>query len=151
MRTWILRISLALLGLFAVLGVIFLLGTAQEVNFLRKGSISGFNLDGLYKNQKNNQNSLSFHAESNKRWQMVDAEGNITDGTFRATEDPNIFFLTDAGGNEYGIVHLAYVSSKEDQGRLYLRNSSDKAFIVFDKVSKHPAFTSDNGSTVHFN
>ena len=151
MKSWILRISLALLGLFAILGVIFLLGAAQEINFLRKGPISGFNLDGVYKNQIDNRNSLSFHTESNKRWQMVDAEGNITDGTFRATEDPNIFFLTDAGGNEYGIAHLAYVSSKEDQGRLYLRKSSDRRFIVFDKVSKHPGFTSANGSTVYFN
>ncbi|WP_051353745.1 hypothetical protein [Atopobium fossor] len=150
MKTRVLRISVALFGLLAIAGIIFLLGALREANHFKKGIIDGFNIDGVYREHQKIGGNFSFHTEGNNRWQMVDFEGNITNGTFKIAEDPNIFFLTDAEENEYGVVHLAYVSPEGDQGYLYLKNKSGTV-IVFDKVSKHPGFMYDNGSIEYFN
>ena len=136
MKTWTLRISLALLGLLAIVGIIFSFGAVQELTFLKEGSVNGFKIDDSYSDHKSGLGDPSFHTEdTSSRWQLVDTKQNITNGTFEATEDPNIFLLKDTEGNEYGVAHLAYASGKGDQGCLYLKNKSGTA--LFDKVSKH--------------
>lgn len=145
MKTRILKISVAVLGVLVLVGTIFLWGASREVNFLKEGSVSGFNLTGVYRDHKSGLSTLSFHAENNNRWQVVETEGTIINGTFKTTDDPNMFSLIDKDGNEYGVVRLAYVSSKEDDGRLYLTNKSGT--ILFDKITNLPGFVVDATTT----
>ena len=77
------------------------------------------------------------------RWRLVDQDGICTDGQFKRTDDPNILILKKENGEEFGAVHVAYISRRRDQGLLYLFR--DTRVTRFYLVSTGPAFTVESG------
>ena len=63
----------------------------------------------------NESGNLAFLEEDNCRWQLVDQDGICTDGQFKRTDDPNILILKKENGEEFGTVHVAYLSRRRDQ------------------------------------
>lgn len=136
------RVVLAVVGMLAVLGVVASASAFGESDCLRRGSTSGFVLDGYYRDSKSSQAQLSFLEDDVCRWQLADKDGKTTDGTFKATGDPNVFLLSDDSGKEFGTVHLAYVSRTGDRGTLFLIVGDDT--VQYDKRSRVPAFFGDS-------
>ena len=70
-------------------------------------------------------------------------DGICTDGQFKRTDDPNILVLKKENGEEFGTVHVAYISRRRNQGQIYLiRNTEVTRFYL---VSTDPAFTVESG------
>mgnify|MGYP000161072344 CR=1 FL=1 len=70
-------------------------------------------------------------------------DGICADGQFKRMDDPNILVLKRENGEEFGTVHVAYMSRRREQGQLYLfRNSKVTRFYL---VSTKPAFTVESG------
>lgn len=103
----------------------------------------GFAIDGFYRNDKTSLEILAFHEEDGCRWQLVNKDGSSVDGQFKRTGDPNILILKKENGEEFGTVHVAYISRRRDQGLLYLFR--DTRVIRFYLVSTGPAFTVESG------
>lgn len=103
----------------------------------------GFAIDGYYRDDKAGLETLAFHEEDNHRWQLVNKDGSSVDGQFKRTDDPNILILKKENGEEFGTVHVAYMSRRREQGQLYL--SRDSKVTRFYLVSTKPAFTSESG------
>lgn len=81
--------------------------------------------------------------EDGCRWQLVDKDGSCVDGQFKRTDDPNILILKKENGEEFGTVHVAYISRRRNQGQIYLiRNTEVTRFYL---VSTDPAFTVESG------
>lgn len=75
--------------------------------------------------------------------QLVDQDGICTDGQFKRTDDPNILILKKENGEEFGTIHVAYISRRRNQGQIYLiRNTKVTRFYL---VSTDPAFTVESG------
>ena len=125
-----------MMGLLVAL-VLYLVGQKQQVSAIENGAINGFNIDGAYRDVESDYINLSFHKDENHRWQINSIE-NTTEGTFRETGDPNIFVLVDRLGNEYGSIHIAYISPNETSGVLYLTTATK--VIRFNKTLNVPAF-----------
>ncbi|MCG4806666.1 hypothetical protein L0P46_02070 [Collinsella aerofaciens] len=103
----------------------------------------GFAIDGYYRDDKTSRETLAFLEEDNCRWQLVDQDGICADGQFKRMDDPNILVLKRENGEEFGTVHVAYMSRRREQGQLYLfRNSKVTRFYL---VSTKPAFTVESG------
>ncbi len=135
------RVVLAVVGMLAALGLVAAASAFGESARLRQASTSGFVLNGYYRDSKSSQVQLSFLEDDGCRWQLVDKGGKTTDGTFKATGDPNVFLLSDDSGREFGTVHLAYVSRTGDRGTLFLNVGDDT--VQYDKRSRVPAFFAD--------
>lgn len=103
----------------------------------------GFAIDGLYRDDKAGLETLAFHEEDGCRWQLVNKDGSSVDGQFERTDDPNILILKKENGEEFGTVHVAYMSRRREQGQLYL--SRDSKVTRFYLVSTKPAFTVEFG------
>lgn len=103
----------------------------------------GFAIDGFYRDDKTSLEILAFHEEDGCRWQLVNKDGSSVDGQFERTDDPNILILKKENGEEFGTVHVAYMSRRREQGQLYL--SRDTRAIRFYLVSTGPAFTVESG------
>ena len=85
----------------------------------------------------------SAQEEDGCRWQLVDKDGSCVDGQFKRTDDPNILILKKENGEEFGTVHVAYISRRRNQGQIYLiRNTKVTRFYL---VSTDPAFTVGSG------
>lgn len=138
MKARLANISLALMLLVSVFAVVVSVVYIRKVNTFEYGIAQGYNIDGIYRDAKTGLSSLSFLDEDNKRWQFVDSGGNIVNGSFRATDDPNIYLLRDESGSEYGFIHLSYTSLDGKQGALYLH--VEASAIAFDKMNDVPAF-----------
>lgn len=128
-------IVFAAVSLFATLGSIMAI---REANVLSKGISEGFRIDGTYRDHDTGLASLSFLGDDEMRWQFVDSAGSVVEGTFAATDDPNLFELSTQSGNAYGLVHLAYVSDDGNNGTLYLK--TEAGVIEFDKMERVPGF-----------
>lgn len=138
MKTGSIKIPIVLALLVAIAAIAVSAISVRDANTLQRGISEGFRLDGVYRDHETGLTSLSFHEEDGNRWQIVDSNGNETNGSFEETDDPNIFMLADQSGDDYGFVHLSYTSADGNQGSLYLNNGT--SVIRFDKVSKYPAF-----------
>lgn len=103
----------------------------------------GFAIDGFYRDDKAGLETLAFHEEDGCRWQLVNKDGSSVDGQFERTDDPNILILKKENGEEFGTVHVAYMSRRHEQGQLYL--SRDSKVTRFYLVSTKPAFTVEFG------
>lgn len=103
----------------------------------------GFAIDGFYRDDKAGLETLAFHEEDGCRWQLVNKDGSSVDGQFERTDDPNILILKKENGEEFGTVHVAYMSRRREQGQLYL--SRDSKVTRFYLVSTKPAFTVEFG------
>ena len=139
----VISIALAVVCLAALIGAMGLFASSRETSYLQECASEGFAVDGFYRDDKTSLETLSLHEEDNCRWQLVDKDGNIVEGQFERTDDPNILVLKKENGKEFGAVHVAYISRRRDSGQLYLF-ANDKV-TRFYRVNTGPAFTVESG------
>ena len=136
-------IALAVVCLAVLLGATGLFAISRETSYMQKCASEGFAVDGYYRDDKTSLEILAFLEEDGCRWQLVDKDGICTDGQFKRTDDPNILVLKKENGEEFGTVHVAYISRRRNQGQIYLiRNTEVTRFYL---VSTDPAFTVESG------
>lgn len=136
-------ITLAVVCLAVLLGATGLFALSRETSYMQKCASEGFAIDGYYRDDKTSLEILAFLEEDGCRWQLVNKDGSVVDGQFKRTDDPNILILKKENGEEFGTIHVAYISRRRDQGQLYLfRDSKVTRFYL---VSTKPAFTVESG------
>lgn len=136
-------ITLAVVCLAVLLGATGLFAISRETSYMQECTSEGFAIDGFYRDDKTSQEILAFLEEDGCRWQLVNKDGICTDGQFKRTDDPNILVLKKENGEEFGTVHVAYISRRRNQGQIYLiRNTEVTRFYL---VSTDPAFTVESG------
>ena len=139
----VVSVVLAVVCLAVLLGAAGMFAANRETSYMQKCASEGFVIDGFYRDDKTSRETLAFLEEDNCRWQLVDQDGICTDGQFKRTDDPNILILKKENGEEFGTVHVAYLSRRRDQGLLYLFR--DTRVTRFYLVSTGPAFTVESG------
>ena len=109
MKTGSAKIPIALALLVAIAAIAVSAVSIKDANNLKRGISEGFRLDGVYRDRDTGLTQLSFLGEDENRWQIVDSNGNVTDGSFETTGDPNIFMLADQSGDDYGLslIHIS--------------------------------------------
>ena len=136
-------ITLAVVCLAVLLGAAGQFAINRETSYMQECVSEGFAIDGYYRDDKTSLETLAFHEEDNHRWQLVDKDEICTDGQFKRTDDPNILVLKKENGEEFGTVHVAYISRRRNQGQIYLiRNTKVTRFYL---ASTDPAFTVESG------
>lgn len=136
-------ITLAVVCLAVLLGAMGQFAISRETSYMRECASEGFAIDGYYRDDKTSRETLAFLEEDNCRWQLVDKGGSCVDGQFERMDDPNILVLKNENGEEFGTVHVAYISRRHEQGQLYLfRDSKVTRFYL---VSTDPAFMVEFG------
>lgn len=136
-------ITLAVVCLAVLLGAAGQFAINRETSYMQECVSEGFAIDGYYRDDKTSRETLTFLEEDNCRWQLVDQDGICTDGQFKRADDPNILLLKKENGEEFGTVHVAYISRRRDQGWLYLFR--DTKVTRFNLVSTYPAFMVESG------
>ncbi len=136
-------ITLAVVCLAVLLGATGLFVISRETSYMQECASEGFAVDGYYRDDKTSLEILAFLEEDGCRWQLVDKDGICTDGQFKRTNDPNILVLKKENGEEFGTVHVAYISRRREQGQLYLFR--DGKVTRFYLVSTDSAFTVESG------
>ena len=139
----VISITLAADCLAVFLGAAGQFAINRETSYMQECVSEGFTIDGYYRDDKTSRETLAFLEEDNCRWQLVDQDGICTDGQFKRTDDPNILILKKENGEEFGTVHVAYISRRRDQGWLYLFR--DTKVTRFYLVSTEPAFMVESG------
>lgn len=136
-------ITLAVVCLAVLLGAMGQFAISRETSYMQECASEGFAIDGYYRDDKTSRETLAFLEEDNCRWQLVDKGGSCVDGRFERMDDPNILVLKNENGEEFGTVHVAYMSRRREQGQLYLfRDSKVTRFYL---VSTDPAFMVESG------
>lgn len=136
-------ITLAVVCLAVLLGAMGQFAISRETSYMQECASEGFAIDGYYRDDKTSRETLAFLEEDNCRWQLVDKGGSCVDGQFERMDDPNILVLKNENGEEFGTVHVAYMSRGREQGQLYLfRDSKVTRFYL---VSTDPAFMVESG------
>ena len=136
-------ITLAVVCLAVLLGATGLFAISRETSYMQECASEGSAIDGFYRDDETSREILAFHEEDNCRWQLVDKDGICTDGQFKRTDDPNILVLKKENGEEFGTVHVAYISRRRDQGQINLiRNTKVTRFYL---VSTDPTFMVESG------
>ena len=136
-------ITLAVVCLAVLLGAMGQFAISRETSYMQECASEGFAIDGYYRDDKTSREPLAFLEEDNCRWQLVDKGGSCVDGQFERMDDPNILVLKNENGEEFGTVHVAYMSRRREQGQLYLfRDSKVTRFYL---VSTDPAFMVESG------
>ena len=136
-------ITLAVVCLAVLLGATGLFAISRETSYMQKCASEGFAVDGYYRDDKTSLEILAFLEEDGCRWQLVNKDGICTDGQFKRTDDSNILVLKKENGEEFGTVHVAYISRRRNQGQIYLiRNTKVTRFYL---VNTKPAFTVESG------
>lgn len=136
-------IALAVVCLAVLLGTAGQFAINRETSYMQECVSEGFAIDGYYRDDKTSRETLAFLEEDNHRWQLVDKDGSCVDGQFKRTDDPNILILKKENGEEFGTVHVAYMSRRREQGQLYLFR--DTKVTRFYLVSTDSAFTVESG------
>ena len=139
----VISITLAVVCLAVLLGAAGQFAINRETSYMQECVSEGFAIDGYYRDDKTSLEILAFLEEDNHRWQLVDKDGSCVDGQFKRTDDPNILILKKENGEEFGTVHVAYMSRRREQGQLYLFR--DTKVTRFYLVSTDPAFTVESG------
>ena len=80
MKTGSAKIPIALALLVAMVAIAVSAVSIKDANTLKRGISEGFRLDGVYRDQETGLTQLSFHGEDGNRWQIVDSNGDETDG-----------------------------------------------------------------------
>lgn len=135
-----LKCAVALACFALLLLVLFLGSSAREASQFKNGAASGFDLNGYYTAVEGGSASAAFLSDESV-WQLVDGDGVVFDGTFLATEDPNIYILLDSSGRRRGYAHLAFTTKDGTEGLLYLALPEEA--MALEKRSKVPAFVDD--------
>ena len=139
----VIPVAIAVVCLAVLLGATGLFAISRETSYMQECASEGFAIDGFYRDDKTSRETLAFLEEDGCRWQLVNKDGICTDGQFKRTDDPNILILKKENGEEFGTVHVAYMSRRREQGQLYLfRDSKVTRFYL---VSTDPAFTVESG------
>lgn len=139
----VISVALAVICLAVLCGAAGLFAANQETSYMQECASEGFAIDGYYRDDKTSLEILAFLEEDGCRWQLVNKDGICTDGQFKRTDDPNILVLKKENGEEFGTVHVAYISRRRDQGQIYLiRNTKVTRFYL---VTTDPAFTVESG------
>lgn len=139
----VISIALAVVCLAVLLGATGLFAISRETSYMQECASGGFAIDGFYRDDKTSRETLAFLEEDGCRWQLVNKDGSSVDGQFKRTDDPNILVLKKENGEEFGTVHVAYISRRRNQGQIYLiRNTEVTRFYL---VSTDPAFTVESG------
>ena len=136
-------ITLAVVCLAVLLGAMGQFAISRETSYMQECASEGFAIDGYYRDDKAGLETPAFHEEDNHRWQLVGKGGSCVDGQFERMNDPNILVLKNENGEEFGTVHVAYMSRRRDQGLLYLFR--DTKVTRFYLVSTDPAFMVESG------
>lgn len=136
-------ITLAVVCLAVLLGAIGQFAISRETSYMQECASEGFAIDGYYRDDETSRETLTFLEEDNCRWQLVDQDGICTDGQFERMDDPNILVLKNENGEEFGTVHVAYISRRRDQGWLFLFR--DTKVTRFNLASADPAFIVESG------
>ena len=139
----VISITLAVVCLAVLLGATGLFAISRETSYMQECVSEGFAIDVYDREYKTSRETLAFLEEDNCRWQLVDQDGICTDGQFKRTDDPNILILKKENGEEFGTVHVAYISRRRDQGWLYLFR--DTKVTRFYLVGTEPAFMVESG------
>lgn len=139
MNRRVISIALAAICLAVLIGATGLFAVSRETSYMRQCASEGFAFDGFYRDSKTSLETLSFLEEDNRRWQLVDKDGNCVDGQFERMDDPNNLVLKRENGEAFGTVHVAYISRRRDSGQLYLFR--DTKVTRFYLVNTGPAFT----------
>lgn len=113
-------ITLAVVCLAVLLGATGLFAISRETSYMQECASEGFAIDGYYRDDKTSLEILAFLEEDGCRWQLVNKDGSCVDGQFKRTDDPNILILKKENGEEFGTVHVAYISRRRNQGQIYL-------------------------------
>ena len=136
-------ITLAVVCLAVLLGAAGQFAINRETSYMQECVSEGFAIDGYYRDDKTSLETLAFHEEDSHRWQLVDKDGSCVGGQFKRTDDPNILIIKKENGEEFGTVHVAYISRRRNQGQIYLiRNTEVTRFYL---VSTDLAFTVESG------
>lgn len=136
-------ITLAVVCLAVLLGATGLFAISRETSYMQKCVSEGFAVDGYYRDDKTSLEILAFLEEDGCRWQLVNKDGSSVDGQFKRTDDPNILILKKENGEEFGTIHVAYISRRRNQGQICLiRNTKVTRFYL---VSTDSAFTVESG------
>lgn len=136
-------ITLAVVCLAVLLGAMGQFAISRETSYMQECASEGFDIDGYYRDDKAGLETLAFLEEDNCRWQLVGKGGSCVDGQFERMDDPNILVLKNENGEEFGTVHVAYMSRRREQGQLFLfRDSKVTRFYL---VSTDPAFMVESG------
>ena len=139
----VISITLAVVCLAVLLGATGLFAISRETSYMQECASEGFAIDGYYRDDKTSREILAFLEEDGCRWQLVNKDGICTDGQFKRTDDPNILVLKKENGEEFGTVHVAYISRRRDQGQIYL---IEKTKVTrFYLVSTDPTFMVESG------
>ena len=139
----VIPVAIAVVCLAVLLGATGLFAISRETSYMQECASEGFAIDGYYRDDKTSRETLAFLEEDNCRWQLVDQDGICTDGQFKRMDDPNILVLKKENGEEFGTIHVAYISRRRNQGQIYLiRNTKVTRFYL---VSTKPAFTVESG------
>lgn len=80
MKTGSAKIPIALALLVAMVAIAVSAVSIKDANTLKRGISEGFRLDGVYRDQETGLTQLSFHEEDGNKWQIVDSNGDETDG-----------------------------------------------------------------------
>lgn len=121
----------------ALVGAGFGLWSARETAVIKRGLAEGFAINGMFQERQPGRSTLAFLDEEG-RWQHVDEHGDVMNGTFKRSAEPNGFVLLDEAGGECGSVHLTFTSKDGLYGTLYLQ--ADDEIVRFDKTDRVPAF-----------
>lgn len=132
------KIVQALVALLAIVSIGVAAWVIGENVRVAAGATEGFGIDGTYTVHEGLTGQMSFHGDDGWRWQMVNSEGDVTDGRFEATADPNVYLLFDSSGKSLGIAHLACASRSGDAGTLYVLDGKD--VTRYDKTASVPGF-----------
>ena len=136
-------ITLAVVCLAVLLGAAGQFAINRETSYMQECVSEGFAIDGYYRDDKTSLETLAFHEEDSHRWQLVDKDGSCVGGQFKRTDDPNILIIKKENGEEFGTVHVAYISRRRNQGQIYLIINTE--VTRFYLVSTDPAFTVESG------
>ena len=136
-------ITLAVVCLAVLLGAMGQFAISRETSYMQECASEGFAIDGYYRDDKTSRETLAFLEEDNCRWQLVDKGGSCVDGQFERMDDPNILVLKNENGEEFGTVHVAYMSRRREQGQLYLFRDGKVTRLYL--VSTDPAFMVESG------
>ena len=136
-------ITLAVVCLAVLLGATGLFAISRETSYMQECASEGFAIDGYYRDDKTSLETLAFLEEDNHRWHLVEKFGICLEWQFKRTYEPNFLILKKENGEEFGTVHVAYISRRRNQGQLYLFR--DSKVTRFYQVSTKPAFMVESG------
>ena len=80
MKTGSVKIAIVLMLLVATAAIAVSALSVRDADTLKCGISEGFLLDGVHRDHETGLTSLSFHEEDGNKWQIVDSNGDETDG-----------------------------------------------------------------------